>query len=157
MPGDRGDARIMVLVFWGGGSNARPGMVWAEGMLGARVYGVSLFPLDKQNVPVDGLVILRWTNRSFRDPFSSYGRLFFTCMSQDESIDGHVGHLCLLLDILNLPWGPHLPVQSSSPVHRYTWHTARICRMYPLSLIFPGLLSSIHKTTALNVFFDAID
>ena len=94
---------FMVSAFWGGGSNARPCMVWARGMRGERVYGVSLFPLDKQNVTIDGLLNLRWTNRSIRDPFSRYALTFFEHMYTYETIHGHVGYSCLLLDILNLP------------------------------------------------------
>ena len=72
-------------------------------MRGERVYGVSLFPLDKQNVTIDGLLNLRWTNRSIRDPFSRYALTFFEHMYTYETIHGHVGYSCLLLDILNIP------------------------------------------------------
>ena len=101
---------FMVSAFWGGGSNARPRMVWARGMLGERVYGVSLFPLDKQNVTIGGLLNLRWTNRSIRDPFSRYALTFFEHMYTYETIHGHVGYSCLLLDTLNLPRSKAPPV-----------------------------------------------
>ena len=78
-------------------------MVWAGGMRGKRVYGVSLFPLDKQNVIIGGLLDLCWTNRSIRDPFSRYALTFFEHMYTYETIHGHVGYSCLLLDTLNLP------------------------------------------------------
>jgi hypothetical protein len=78
-------------------------------MLGERVYGVSLFPLDKQNVTIGGLLNLCWTNRSIRDPFSRYALTFFEHMYTYETIHGHVGYSCLLLDTLNLPGGPPLP------------------------------------------------
>ena len=105
---------FMVSAFWGGGSNARPRMVWARGMRGERVYGVSLFPLDKQNVTIGGLLDLRWTNRAIRDPFSRYALTFFEHMYTYETIHGHVGYSCLLLDTLNLPGGT--PCSLSVPV-----------------------------------------
>ena len=72
-------------------------------MLGERVYGVSLFPLDKQNVTIGGLLNLRWTNRSIRDPFSRYALTFFEHMYTYETIHGHVGHSWILLDIQYIP------------------------------------------------------
>ena len=120
MPGEPSSGELMVSAFWGGGSNARPCMVWVGGMRGPRVYGVSLFPLDKQNVTIDGLLNLRWTNRTIRDPFSRYALTFFEHMYTYETIHGHVGYSCLLLDTLNLPRA-YRPLGLQAPGPKAPW------------------------------------